>query len=356
MKFINLFKQFAGLAVVAAVATSCDKVDVPEPLGDGGQTVVKIIAGGPTDEPGAPLLGVDFVNTAQTALLADIRRDVPSTAALNSTQTVTVKVDTAMLRAFNEQQIANGLAPYSVMPSAWYTGDPAFTWGGTFELTFAPGELAKQIKINIPNATLFDPSSTYAFPFTIISVSPDNTISNSHSIISLIGAKNDYDGVYEVTGSFVDYTNATFMGYYPNEYHLVTTGASSVDVKQEINGAYVPGYLFLTSPTQGSFYGAYGLTMTFDPSTNLISDLHNYYGDPTKAPNAIGNPAQGSGAPLYQAVGPNFRRAVLDPTGVNHYDPASKTVTIKYWLVQANTSPGNPRAVMTETWRYIGSR
>lgn len=354
MKLIKYARRFAALTSITGLLVACEKVDQPEPLGDAGVAILKLMSGGSSDEPGTPLTGVNFVTTAQTAVMLDVRRDLPNNAELNQTQTVTVKVDTAMLRIYNDGLIAAGLTPYEIMPSSWYTSNPNFTWGGSFDVTFAPGEFSKLVKITVPNATLFDPSSTYAFPFTITSASPANQISVSKSVISLIGAKNDYDGKYEVTGTFVDVSNAAFTSALPVEIHLITTGASSVDVYNADLGTI--GYLFLNGGS-GTYYGSFGLTMTFDPSgspLHPISDLHNYYGDPTKAATPGGNPAAGSGAPLYAAS--NGRRAVLDPSGVNAFDPSTHDIDIKYFMYHPAVVPSGPRSLMSEHWRYLGSR
>ena len=41
MKYLNLSKQIAALAITALVFTACDKVNVQQSIGDAGQTLVK---------------------------------------------------------------------------------------------------------------------------------------------------------------------------------------------------------------------------------------------------------------------------------------------------------------------------
>lgn len=345
MKLTNYFKQISLVAMVASVFTACDKVDTPDPLGGQGQTLVKLINGG---NPGKSDVAIDFVPEPTTLTVADIRRDIPNESELNKTMNVTVLDDTAALRAYDTSLI--------YLPAAWYTINSATPKtggvGGVFNLVLAPGEFAKQIEITIPDATILDVSSKYGLAFTITSADAGGKISSARTIVVIIGAKNDWDGVYEISGTFVDVASPAFTSDYPFSYALVTAGASTCDViNLDLNGG-IPGYFFLNNGT-GTYYGGYGLVISFDPVTNVVSELHNYYGDPTKPATGGGDPSTGSGPPLYAA--PNTRRAVLDPSGVNAVQP-NKDIIIKHWLVQPNTVATGPRAIFDETWKYIGPR
>ncbi|MEJ7625348.1 MAG: hypothetical protein WKF35_00680 [Ferruginibacter sp.] len=344
MKYLNFTKAFASLALVSFMFSSCDKKESVDVIGDRGQTIVKILNGG---TPGTKALAIDFVSTPTRIVGAEIRRDVPNNAELMKPLTVTIQDDTAAVRAA-------GFIPLN--PAFFTISGEGVTkvggQGGTYTVTFAPGEFAKQIDVVVPNATVLDPSSLYGLGFRILTATQGVITKNNVLIIS-VGAKNKYDGVYNVTGTFSDITNPMFFGSYPKEIFLVTTGASSVDVKITVNGELAPAYLFLNG-TAGTFYGSFGLTMTFDPATDVITDLHNYYGDPSKAATGVGNPASGTGAPLFAAS--NTRRAVLDPSGINAYDAATKTVRIKYFLVQPSAVPVGPRSFFNEVWTYTGPR
>ncbi|MEP7166313.1 MAG: hypothetical protein ABI741_16550, partial [Ferruginibacter sp.] len=52
---------------------------------------------------------------------------------------------------------------------------------------------------------------------------------------------NIYDGVYQVTGSYSDITNAAYTASYPKEYSLVTTGLNSVYVVDDSLNGGIPG-------------------------------------------------------------------------------------------------------------------
>lgn len=306
MKYSKMTKYFAVFAGLALVLSACKKTKVDEPMGDVGNTFVKIIGGGTpaaiTKKP------VDFVATPTKLLAVELRRDLPNAAELNKTVIVTVKDDTAAVTA-------NG---YLHLPTAWYTiqtdGVKTGGQGGTFTFTFKPGEFAKEIYITIPNATLLNPSLLYGLGFTIMTSDGGSIISSAKSVIVEIGAKNDWDGVYEMSGTFLDVTSTAFTYIGDQQYSLITIGATKCVVRNDDLNGGIPGYIF-SNAGSGTYYGSYGLIISFNPATNAIADLWNYYGDPTQPATGGGNPAAGTGPPLYESS--NTRRAVLDPTGVN---------------------------------------
>jgi len=342
------------------VFTACKKANVATPLGDAGQTLVKIInAGTPAVVIKNP---VDFVPTPTRILAVQLRRDVPSETELSKTMIVTVKDDTAAVRAAS--------AGYIQLPTAFYTleidGVKTGGQGGTFTFTFKPGEFAKNIFVIIPNATLFNPSDLYALGFTILTADAGGKISTQKSIVVEIGAKNNYDGIFAVTGPMVDLTGSPFTQWNNPAYgpfqaanggaweaHLVTAGASRVIVvDQTIWGSC--GHPMLNAGANSGF-GSYGLVVDFNPATGAIADIHNYYGNPANAATNLGNPASGTGAPLFAAS--NTRRATLDPSGVNAVQ-GNKDILIKYFMLQSSVVPAPPniRVTFNETWKFIGPR
>lgn len=233
---------------------------------------------------------------------------------------------------------------------------PASAYTTNLTGTIKAGKLLDTLDIILPRSSVLDPNLTYGLGLELVSASNGFQIaSNMKQVLIKISVKNKYDGIYSVTGSFRDVSaaGAAFTGRYPLEYQLVTTGPSSVNVCMLINGEITPGYLFSNNGA-GSFYGSFGSQVTFDPATDLISDMRNYYGDPANAASGIGNPALGTGAPNYAAS--NGRRATLDPSGVNAYNEATRTISVKYFMLQPSVVPVGPRAFFEETWTYIGSR
>lgn len=348
MKYLIKFTKYvAVLAGGIILLNSCDKVKTPDPMGDAGQTLVKIIGGGnPAEIVKKP---VDFIPVATTILAADVRRDLPNNTELNRTMIVTVKDDTAAVTAADPAYIHLDPAWYTVGTSTPKTGGE----GGTYTLTFAPGEFAKPIVITITDPTLLDPSSLYGIGFTITTADANGKIAESRSVVVEIGAKNNWDGVYiNNSGGYSDVSpaGAAFTTYGDQQYSLITTSGTTCDVFNDDLGTI--GYLFLNAGG-GTYYGSYGLCIGFNPATGAISDLHNYYGDPTKAPTPGGNPALGSGPPNYSAA--NTRRAVLDPSGVNAVQ-GNKDIVIKHWMFHPSVVPSGPRAFFNETWTYVGPR
>lgn len=351
MKYLKLSRHLAILAIGALAFSACKKTKLSTPMGDAGQTLVKILNGG--TPAGISKKPVDFVPTPSQILAVELRRDVPNESELNKTMIVTLKDDTAAVRAANPA--------YIQLPTAWYTlqmdGVKTGGQGGTFTFTFKPGEYSKEIYITIPNATLFNPSSLYGLGFTIMTADAGGKISTLKSLIVEIGAKNDWDGVYTnlATGTFLDITNAAFTHFGQDlQYSLITVGATKCVVRNDdLNGGVV-GYLFLNAGT-GTYYGAFGIVINFNPATNAISEIYNYYGDPTMPPSGGQSTAAGSGPPNYSSS--NTRRALLDPSGINAVQ-GNKDIKIKYWMVQTSAVPAPPniRSYFEETWQYVGPR
>ena len=161
MKYLNLTKIFATVAIGSLIFTACDKAKVATPLGDQGQTLVKLLGGGtPAEIAKRP---IDFVSTPTTLIAVEVRRDVVSEADLNKTMIVTVKDDTAAVTA----------AGYLQLPTTWFTsaingGVKAGGQGGIWTITFQPGEFSKTVYVTIPNATLLNPSALYGLGFTVL--------------------------------------------------------------------------------------------------------------------------------------------------------------------------------------------
>lgn len=354
MKYLKQIKQIAFLVIIAALGlAACKKVAAPTPLGDAGQTLVKILgAGTPAAVKKNP---VDFVNTPTQILVAEIRRDIANESDLQKTMVVTVKDDMAAVTAANPA--------YLQLPTAWYTiqSSPGVVktggQGGTFTVTFSPGEFSKEIYITLPDATLLNPSALYGIGFTILSANAGGVISKQKSKVVEIGAKNKYDGVYAVTGPMVDLTNPAFVQWnnpaipgFPAanggawELHLITTGGDQCLMYDNT----IWGNFFhpMLNAGANSGWGSYALRIFFNPATDAIASVRNYYGETAQG---------GTGAPLYQAG--NTRYASLDATGVNAVQ-GNKDILIKYFMHMPSVVPAPPQVRVTfdEKWKYIGSR
>lgn len=272
MKYLNLTKSLAVAAMCSLIFTACDKANVATPMGDAGQTLVKILGGGtPAEIVKKP---IDFVATPFSMVGVELRRDVASESELNKTMVITVKDDTAAVTA----------AGYLKFPTAWHSvtianGVKAGGEGGTWTVTFNPGEFSKTVYINIPNATLLNPSALYGVGFTILTADGGSKLSTQKSLIVEIGAKNAYDGVYSVVSGFVQRyggpgpTNPICcdgltgpLGPANPDIFLITTGAYTVAIPTSGEN----GRLTWSGGVSG-VAGIDGIRLTVDPSTNLVT-------------------------------------------------------------------------------------
>ncbi|MGZ8505337.1 MAG: DUF1735 domain-containing protein [Flavitalea sp.] len=314
------FKYFAVALVSSIGFLSCEKNDEGS-MNGAGRTIVKIDEA--TEEKYA--IALDFINGFQDVNLITVRRNVPNNAELNKPLDVVIMQDAAALTAYNAAHNTN----YIPLPVDAYTidaGNPKT--GDDWTLKFAEGEFAKPIRIQL-DATKLDLSKQYAFAFKIKDAA-GNAISNAfNNVIVEVGVKNKYDGIYEVTGTMVDVVSAALTGYYPLNWDLRTAGASKVKVYDRLTGTQTH---LISSGGALSQYGTFGLDVTFDPASDAIASIKSPY-----------EPAA------------NSRAAALDESGENRYDAATKTVKIKYFMLQpALVTPY--RTSFDETWVYKSAR
>ncbi len=141
---------------------------------------------------------------------------------------------------------------------------------------------------------------------------------------------NPWDGKYRMEGTLVDAKDPAFV--WPGNtylYDMETLSATQVKViSKDLN---IAGHL-LKNGINLTYYGTFGLIVTFDPATNKITSITNSYGQPSSS----------------------GRSAVLDPSGINAWDPTTKNIKIKYWMDEAGFA--GHRTAFDETWVYIGAR
>jgi len=255
-----------------------------------------------------------------TFLLLEVRRDTKDESDLNKSLTVRLVRDTGVLGRYNR---AHG-TQFEELPANHYS-----LLADIGNITFQPGEFSKEVRIRFDKTNL-DLSKQYALGIKLTDAGTGAVIGKANDeAVWVIGVKNKYDGIYEISGSLVDLTNSNITGYYPLKWELRTTGASTVTVvDNELLG--IPGHV-ISSSGSTSYYGSFGLVVTFDPATNKITSLVNYYGQPSS----------------------NGRSAALDPSGRNEYDPVTKKIYIKYFMLQPGTTV---RTTFDEVWSYTGPR
>ncbi|OOQ60523.1 hypothetical protein BC343_24845 [Mucilaginibacter pedocola] len=272
------------------------------------------------------------------------RRDAASSADLN--KAVTVVLSGIDLTAYNTAHHTN----YTLLPSDAYTlvAQPGVSQKGTgAELAFAPGDFAKKFMVEL-DGTKLDPSESYAIAYAVSDPAGLTVNAGKDTIISTIGIKNKWDGTYAFTGTMVDATNSnlTHVNDYlsahgeadgtpaPMQYELRTISATECEVYD--NYYYGGNYMLINNNGAMSNYGSFALIVQFDPATDKVVAVRNYYGQPAA----------------------NTRSAALDPSGANQYDAATKVVTIKYFMKQPSvvTAAPNVRTSWDEKWTYLGPR
>lgn len=217
---------------------------------------------------------------------------------------------------------------YTLMPSNLYSFDSSVVIKDAGVLNTANISVKfKTAAVDADGNNLFL-SNEYVLPIIIKDAGGFQIASNFRMIVMRVLAKNQYDGVYTVTGTFTDLTNPAFSGDYPKSVSLVTEGSSK--------NAYYDGdledfgYVFYTG-TSYSYFGNLGAVFTFDADGN-VTDVSNYYNDPA----------------------PRSRNFKLDtsPGTVNKYDFATKTLDVSYLFMQS----GAIRGKIHEKWTYKGPR
>lgn len=233
--------------------------------------------------------------------------------------TVTIAEDESALETYNSE---NGTS--FELPPASVVSFPTTA-------VIKKGTRLGQISVTVTVTNDFNFDADYALPLSISAASTGTVSSNFGKALYSFSARNSYDGVYDVTGTFVDLTNPNFVGYYPKSISLVTNGSTGVSYYDNDLGDF--GYLFDTDGTGSlSYFGNWAPVFKFDANGNVIS-VSNYYSDPA----------------------PRSRNSQLDTTTpgvVNKYDPATKTLDVNYFMIQS----GKIRLKIHEVYTYNGPR
>lgn len=146
--------------------------------------------------------------------------------------------------------------------------------------------------------------------------------------------RNQWDGRYRMEGTMTDHSNPAF-GWMNNtyEYTLQTSGANTDSLVS--NNLGFPGIVIGNTGggiTNATFYSKFGLILTFNAATNKVTAVTNYYGQPSSS----------------------GRSAVLDPSGANSIDPATKNIQLKFFMDE--TGIAGHRSTFDVTLVYLGAR
>ena len=246
-------------------------------------------------------------------------------STLSTPVTVTLAVNPSAVATYNT---ANGLdtggnVPYTLLPAADYSIP-------SYQVVIPAGQHLVFMNINV-NTSLVDPSGLFILPIKIVN-GGGQQISNYNELLLAVGAKNQYDGQYTVTGTLSDNTTSTITGSYPETVYLETASGTT-------DAFYDPNLGFghaITTSTGASYYGSFAPVFTFSGSS--ITAVTNYYG---------------------QYSGSHLRSAVLSPTGVNKYtsgSPGQAGSVFQVTYIMDQGDPGVPRTTFVETFTYQGPR
>ena len=360
----KVLRQLFFLSALAVLITSCEKgeEEFPEVVKSKEKTVVSF-----PDAVGGTFmtLAIDLTPGVGELAVLEIQRETKTPADLAKPLTVKIRHQNALIADASAGQVHE-------LPRTLYTNHPDNPFDGQYwTVTFKPGEQKTYLKILIDASVLLSLPERVGLGFQIADVGEEAEISNSKGQLGVeISAKNNWDGTYAVRGPIVDvftpnliqwanqpgYTAPAWLLAHPGawEAHLVTISATDCVVWDNTVWGLPAIPLYNTNPIQNTGYSGFGLIITFDPATNKVAKVRNYYGDPTQGPsNTLGNPATGSGPPLYQAS--NTRYAQLDPTGTNTVQ-SNRDINIKYLMFHPAAVPVGPRTTFTQHFEYIGPR
>ena len=310
--------------------SSCVKDSAPE-LGSSGNTILKFNEG-----PRKNLFYSPFPTSTKTEILT-FTRDVNSNATLNKPVEVVLLEDPTLVPA-----------GYTELPAAnfTYTGSDAgviLTSGKITAIRFAAGEVSKKVKINLIGSAWTNVSIKYAKAYKVTDAAGNQVSAGKGSMIITFAIKNQWDGVYEVTGtqSDVSYPTWTNINDYlgadgPMQYELRTSGADLCDSYDNFfyGGYYVP-FADADPATGYGAYGSFSPVFQLDAATNKVIAVTNRYGQPAA----------------------NGRFITIDPAGFNDYNPSTKIMRVSYFMFQPSfVALPNPRVSFTQEWKYIGPR
>jgi len=294
----------------------------------------------------------DVFTDVKPVTVFTVRKDAASNAVNAKASTVTLTALPSYIDAYNT---ANGTS-YTLLPTDIYTiatsTDNASSGGITatgtgLTLNFAGGEFVKNVIFKVDGSKV-DLSKQYAVAYAITNTDGLTKKKGQDTILATIAIKNRWDGTYAFTGTMTDIANAslTHINDYlsslpagtstpaPMQYELRTISATQNVVYDNYLGAGIA--VDITNAGSASRYGSVGIIVTFDPATNKVVSMVNYYGQPAG----------------------NTRSLELNPDGVNAYDPGTKSISIKYRMTQPSViaDPPHIRTNWDETWTYIGPR
>lgn len=252
-----------------------------------------------------------------------LRVGVAVAKPLSKPTKVTLAIDNSLVAAYNTEYGTSALQ----IPAAGISVD-------SYEVTIPAGQLEADWTFTIdptqiPNIVdLF-----YLLPVKIVSADNGVTVSGNFGVKYIrVLSRNQWDGIYIVTGTMVDAANPALTGHHPHTVEMITTGGTTCAVYDETIGGY---YYPIENAGSLSYYGSFGINMGFDPVANKPISVSNYWG-----------------------VVSNTRAGQINAAYANTVDPVTRNITIQYYMLQPSVITTAPyiRSTMTEVWAFQGPR
>jgi hypothetical protein len=261
-------------------------------------------------------LALDFVN--RDTILSIVPARISSGTGAESD--ISITVDTSITSAY---VAANpGILHFKAIPGASVVS--------SMTLTIPKGSLSSQsLQIKV-NPGMFDPSSNYVIGFKITSTNNANYLINAnyHTMYVILGAKNQYDGVYDC--EFSNYHPSGNPGYTgtTTEVHMITTAADKVKIFWPLADEYACPIVFGGAL---NYFGSQEPEYTINSATNVVT-VQNAF----------------AGAVTFYTMNPTFN---------SRYEPATKTIFARfgYGYVAGNFALGASRE-WTQKLTYTGPR
>jgi len=316
----NINKLLSLIVVFSSIFLASCVNDAESVFQDNGSSGIVEIFNVPARNTSTP---ISFKSTAFDFLdVVELPIVVNYTGINGAPQDITVHLafDSTLITLYND----SAKTEYLNLPSKLYSID-------SYDIIIPKGK--KQVTLNIkiypPRFSASDFTTPYSLGVKIATASHGIISGNYSKAVFAVGIKNKYDGVYNVTGTFVDYANAAFTSAYPKKIYLKTQDPVSVAYFDPILNGGDFGYSFINGSSR-SYYGSFVPVFTFDKTTNKITSVVNAYGQPAG----------------------NGRSAQLDPSGINTFDPVTKTIQVSYWMNQPTVITPH-RSHIVEVFTYV---
>ena len=170
-------------------------------------------------------------------------------------------------------------------------------------LTIPAGGRFVQVPITVSNTTGLNPNLAYGYGLQISSADGGYKIAdNLKNLFIVFSVKNQYDGIYSITGAALRFGDPVLSGNYgPYERSLVTSGPNSVQWSGQVLWANGSG---------SALPGGYEPNVTINPGNNLVTSV--------SSPNSA----------IYM-TSPVIRTDILQGS-TQRYDPATKTIYFEF--------------------------